>query len=591
MVRADGKKAQTEEELGYPHLELSSTAGGGVTSASARGCSSRGMTEDTEEPEEGEAYREWAHDDENDDDEEEEEGDAAEGGDKKPKKEKAKGTYILPTLLTSPTGGKHKRRTIVHPWSKINLALTVGSFAYAATTTFLQVPLNYYIIQDLKLDGRATNVASTTMLLPQALQLAFGLLSDCVPIYGQRRKPYIIMGWSMNFVAMAALAAVGKPGINSLLSLLFLISCGNQLVDIAAKALIVQRSRHETEEDTGYLLVAYAFADALGDVVGNLLGTFLYKDSFRGHTHTHTPSPSLNLGQIALCNLLFAVLLMGPALFYLYDKKICPRTMTRPIKEELRDVWRMVQRKSLLLPMMFVAVYKIFWLPNSAWDLFLIKGLDFSEWKMGILGLTFNIVGALGAYIYQNVLLRLSWRVVFGWSLVIMACMDLSQLLLLFGVTAKWGWNDLGFMVGLTAIGGVAEGFHELPLQIMYLGFCPPGAEGTTMATLQTFTSLAVMCSNNLGLLALRIWPVDAPTLAMGEWSGLWRLTLLTTASQLWGFVFLPFLPRNVHEQRERQAEGTDRRSFWGGVAFVTFVFAALVWTVVLDMVTVAQSS
>jgi hypothetical protein len=107
---------------------------------------------------------------------------------------------------------------------------------------------------------------------------------------------------------------------------------------------------------SGYLLVAYAFADALGDVVGNLLGTFLYKDSFRGQTHTHTPSPSLNLGQIALCNLLFAVLLMGPALFYLYDKKICSRTMTRPIKEELRDIWRMVQRKSLLLPMMFVAV-------------------------------------------------------------------------------------------------------------------------------------------------------------------------------------------------------------------------------------------
>lgn len=111
----------------------------------------------------------------------------------------------------------------------------------------------------------------------------------------------------MNFVAMAALAVVGKPGINSLLSLvrsvcfyvcldfcyqshlrsyilmymrgylslstpsyqvtcticahtpmfvntrlqMFLASCGNQLVDIAAKALIVQRSRHETEADTG----------------------------------------------------------------------------------------------------------------------------------------------------------------------------------------------------------------------------------------------------------------------------------------------------------------------------------------------------
>ena len=200
MVLAEGKRTQTEEELAgdpqqHPHLELSSTsesatapapstyennnglqipisspsgaalAVAGGDAGDGGGDSSWGMTEDTEEREEGEAYREWAHDDEDDDEEEEEEEEeTVEGGDKKPKKKKAKGTYILPTLQTPPTGGKHMRRTLTYPWSKINLALTVGSFAYAATTTFLQVPLNYYIIQDLKLDGRATNVASSTMV-------------------------------------------------------------------------------------------------------------------------------------------------------------------------------------------------------------------------------------------------------------------------------------------------------------------------------------------------------------------------------------------------------------------------------------------
>jgi len=76
------------------------------------------------------------------------------------------------------------------------------------------------------------------------------------------------------------------------------------------------------------------------------------------------------------------------------------------------------------------------------------------------------------------------------------------------------------------------DGFHELPLSILYLGFCPKGAEGTTLATLQTFTSLAVMMSNNLSLLSLRFWPVDEPTVTSEDFSGIWKLTLLTALAQ-----------------------------------------------------------
>jgi len=67
--------------------------------------------------------------------------------------------------------------------------------------------------------------------------------------------------------------------------------------------------------------------------------------------------PSLSLGQIGLFNLCLAVLVMGPSLFFLYDGKVSPtHSQTRPLKEELRDIWRMVTRQSLLWPMLFVAV-------------------------------------------------------------------------------------------------------------------------------------------------------------------------------------------------------------------------------------------
>lgn len=49
----------------------------------------------------------------------------------------------------------------------------------------------------------------------------------------------------------------------------------------------------------------------------------------------------------------------------------------------------------------------------------------------------------------------------------------------------------------------------------------PRTAEGTALAALQTFVSLAVMTSNNIGLLFLRIWDVGAETIAAGKGLGL----------------------------------------------------------------------
>jgi hypothetical protein len=196
---------------------------------------------------------------------------------------------------------------------------------------------------------------------------------------------------------------------------------------------------------------------------------------------------------------------------------------------------------------------------------------------MGVLGLVGTITGAVGAWYYRSCLLHANWRKVFGWSLVLMTFLDLLLLLLVFRVNLKvrreggkiakarrsnkhppnlqiqkyslilpslppsfppftqWGIPDLAFILGQNVVDAFLDGFRELPLSILYLGFCPKGAEGSTLATLQTFTSLAVMMSNNLSLLSLRFWPVDEPTVTSGDFSGIWKVTLLTSLAQAIG--------------------------------------------------------
>jgi hypothetical protein len=44
----------------------------------------------------------------------------------------------------------------------------------------------------------------------------FGLLSDCVPVFGMKRKPYFIAGWMLFMLFNFILAIVGEPNINQL---------------------------------------------------------------------------------------------------------------------------------------------------------------------------------------------------------------------------------------------------------------------------------------------------------------------------------------------------------------------------------------
>ncbi len=39
------------------------------------------------------------------------------------------------------------------------------------------------------------------------------------------------------------------------------------------------------------------------------------------------------------------------------------------------------------------------WCPNSAWDLFLVKGLGFGEWKLGMLALAGMVLGACVCFV------------------------------------------------------------------------------------------------------------------------------------------------------------------------------------------------
>ena len=88
--------------------------------------------------------------------------------------------------------------------------------------------------------------------------------------------------------------------------------------------------------------------------------------------------------------------------------------------------------------------------------------------------------------------------------------------------------------------------------------------------------SLYPYCNHHSGNYFTQIWDVSNTTLAEGDVSGLWRLSLTTSLIPLVPFLFLHWLPRDAQEQEDLAVDQT--RSKLGGVVFLCVLAASLLW-------------
>lgn len=72
-------------------------------------------------------------------------------------------------------------------------------------------------------------------------KVAYGFLSDCVPIRGLKRTPYMLLGWVIHIVCNSMLALMGTPGTNWTVFLSFLSACGYLLSDVMTDTIVVEK--------------------------------------------------------------------------------------------------------------------------------------------------------------------------------------------------------------------------------------------------------------------------------------------------------------------------------------------------------------
>lgn len=118
----------------------------------------------------------------------------------------------------------------------------------------------------------------------------------------------------------------------------------------------------------------------------------------------------------------------------------------------------MVQLRSVYKPMAFIAVYNFcIGISNPAWDNFLLLGLGFTNWKMGIITIVGSIFAWFGVQLYRCFLCNYSWRMIYVVTTLLVVSFSVLQILLIFQVNHRLGISDLAFSIGDDSITYVAK--------------------------------------------------------------------------------------------------------------------------------------
>ena len=288
----------------------------------------------------------------------------------------------------------------LNPYAIENRAIFASYLSVGFGLYFILTPMTFYMVNDLSATATQQAVVTGLMSLPWALKIFCGFLSDSVPIYGMRRKPYFIIGWVLYALCNIILAIIKTPSLEILALFIFLMTTFFVLSDVCTDAIIVERSKaYETPATRGTLQAFGYITRFFGGILGALLGAILYNKSDWGW--------GLDIWAIFLLNAFFPLLIITPWVFYLIEIK---SEVPPSIRVQLAAIWELVQKKAVWLPCSFIFIFNCLLLTNLAWNSFLVDGLNFSNFDLGLLTLAAAILSYFALLLYKSYLFEVSFR-------------------------------------------------------------------------------------------------------------------------------------------------------------------------------------
>ena len=337
--------------------------------------------------------------------------------------------------------------------------------------------------------------------LPWIIKPLYGFLSDGVPIFGYKRRSYLVLAGLIGCLSWLALGTFIHD-VPSAIAAVVIGSASVAISDVVADSLVVERSRDSpNSSETAGNLQSMCWATA---AIGGILSAY-----FSG-----------SLLEIVSPRTIFTItalfpLLISAASFLIVEKPSIPPIRQKDsvgdlILPEVESFWTttVAQLETLratfvnpriYLPVLFIFCWQASPTPDSAMFFFATNDLGFQPEFLGRVRLASNLAALVGVIVYRTWLKNVPVKKVILWASLLSVPLSLSQLLLVTHANRALGIPDQLFSltdsVVLTVLGQVAF----MPTLVLASSLCPPGVEGTLFATLMSIYNASGTLSSELG--------------------------------------------------------------------------------------------
>ncbi len=390
-----------------------------------------------------------------------------------------------------------------------------------------RLAVSFFLKDDLGLSPAQVAALMGVASIPWVVKPLFGFMSDGLPLFGYRRRPYLILSGFLGTIAWLALA-IWVNSAWSATAVILLTSISVAISDVIVDSLIVERAREESIAKSGSLQSLSWGCSALGGLITAYLSGLLLEHMSNSAIFEITAT--------------FPLIVSGVA-WLITEEKVVPnsdsqKTENSLVKEQIQQLWGAIKQKSIWLPTAFLFIWQATPTTDSAFFFFSTNELGFEPEFLGRVRLVSSLASLLGIFIFQNYFKSIPFRRILGWSTVIAAGLGMTTLLLVTHANRALGIDDHWFSLGDSLILTVAGQITWMPVLILSARLCPKGVEATLFALLMSIWNLSGLLSHELGALLTSCLGVTET-----NFDNLWLLVIITNLSTLIPLPFLPWLP------------------------------------------------
>ena len=379
-------------------------------------------------------------------------------------------------------------------------------------------PLTFYLKQVHGWTPVQVTAFITLFNLPWVIKPLYGLVSDFLPLFGYRRKSYLLIANAAAIAGFFWVTQIDSPSV--LVFALMMTAYAMAISSTLCGAVLVENGQklHESGRFVNQQWLWFNVAAMASSIVG-------------GQLVQHLPPASALHVAAAIVGVAPLVVIAG-TLFLIPEQKVAINLAG--MRDTARGLVTAFKRRELWVIAVFIFLY--YFSPGFATPLYyhMTDHLKFSQGYIGILGSIASAGWVVGALLYRRVFGGLTLKALLNVSIAFGTVTTLAYLLLFNESSAA----ILNFLSGLSAM------LATVATLTLAADYSPQRAEGFTFAVLMSIINLATTLADNVGSFLY--------THVFG--GNLTPLVIVSAAFTAFAFVLVPLLRLGAKRQGEPAA-------------------------------------